>query len=371
MQRRMAVGFAVVLLAGGLAWLVLARRETSVDRLAAVLRAEVGEVPVPWVLGHGLLAFGASLELADGEGAGELLFRRFLRHRPEGIGFDLLLTDGRPGEVHPHLVLKIWSEVQPGDVRNRELALAASARLARPARFEEWNDVAWFLEGAARLGLPADQPLAEVGYTLGELARDLLATLESADAVVEACLDRSPFERPPANAPLAESGTWAYTCGGQHLLQALLVAAPYLTEPEEHARLLARVDVFQHRLVAEDDFRRYERERATSHGISPVEALRESALLRLKLLGHGLETLARARASGIGDPRTLSATAAWTRARLLDLLDELAREIELGQLLARLRAVDLARWQLWFGDGCHALHGLGLWEEVLAEPAAR
>lgn len=329
------------------------------EQLRAAIQSEAAAQQNPWVLAHAMLALGPDVQLGDRTARKAL--DGLLRRDDNGPYFDLMDAQGGLGEVHPHLVLKVLSDVAATDPLCQELLHRAIATFRRPNRFENWNDSAWFLEALHRLGVAKTQPLGTSGDTVATLFAGAHQQLLYAQRVVEALLQQPEFRRPQGNVPVDVGGVWSYTCGGQHLLQAQLLAARY-AGTTERAQLLSVLQTFGQRLDAEYSFRVAERTRAVQSGVNPNSALLQTALSLLKLLGHALETLAYARDAGIGDPAKLEQQAHQTRARLLGVLEELTAKSDLRQLFPGARKRAPKDWLLWFGDGCHALHGLRLWE---------
>ncbi len=340
-----------------IAWMVLAPREPALhEKFRGRMELELARAPSPWSLAHGLLAFGTEAEL-HGEKLGDVVVGRWLRTDAEGDPyFELSGSQGQLGEQHPHLVLKTFAEMGYAPELCQELLQAARRNFVAPATAEEWDHSAWLLDAEARLG--GGDP---------QLASGVLERVEEGDVLVEAALaaageDGTGFQRPSAQGGAKESGIWAYTCGGQHLLQALLVAAQSeLHDEAERARLAQRVKIFLKRLEGEYQFRRREEARAIASGVSPVRAQRQSSQRLLKLLGHALETLARAQRAGLGDGETLAAAIHVTRSRLEELMRVYLEVLDPdGTLLAKLYQGDPQAWERWFGDGCHALRGYQL-----------
>lgn len=357
----------VVLLAGGASLWWLLQPEKSEDTQAQafeefqnLLQQEAGAVVNPWVLAHLALAFGPDIQDACSR-----LENDFLKRRADFIGFDIHGPGGSLGEVHPHLVLKTWTELGWNEALCRELAAAAIESFRWPTNYEEWNDTAWLLEALGRLGYDAQTPIAG-NHTLAELTVGALTRVEEAHRVVEAALARRAkqgFQRPGGAGPPSIAGIWAYTCGGQHLLQGVLVAAEHgLLPATEKDRLRRRVSVFLERLEGETEFRLAERKRALGAGISPIRVEAQYLRSLLKLHGHGLETLARAQRANMAPASEIEAAARASREFVLTMPQQLLdRGVDLVALMPKFRNQAPLDWQLWFGDGCHAIRGLSYW----------
>ena len=58
---------------------------------------------------------------------------------------------------------------------------------------------------------------------------------------------------------------------------------------------------------------------------------------------------------------TVETAARQIRGSLERTLLELRQVADLGTVMRTVRQRDIGVWRLWYGDGCHALHGLGMW----------
>ena len=342
----------------------------ALQHFQALMKQEIALEKSEWTVAHGMLA----LDLSD-QADRQLLPQLEKRLRANakvrdkhGYGFrSNHAHDGREiGEGHPHVVLKTLAELELFPELRTQL-LESALTYWRPPRFTaEYNDSAWLVEACARLfASEQKQPSpAQKAWAV-----KLLEQLENFDAPVEAALARidagKKFQRPSGAAPIEVAGTWALTCGGQHLLQGLLVCAQHGWYPETYRQRLAqRVEVLIRRARAEYQFRELEYERAIAARVSKTRARRETSIAQLKLLGHALETLARARDASLLDAKRLEDEARWIRQRLLRSIQLAANELDLLKLLPKLRKDVPLKWQRWFGDGCHALRGLQLWPQL-------
>lgn len=279
--------------------------------------------------------------------------------------------DGHRGEQHPHLLLRTAAWVLPSThtphLRQRiERALATTTT---PTHWQQINDLAWLIEAAALLKVPASTATAEAD--LGSIARLLLTAVEQSDRLVRRCLDGEGAVRPDGSLGPDQSGTWAYTCGGMHLLSALVESfdAGYLTAADR-PRLIRCLLLTTRRIPWELQFRLDEEQRALAAGISPRRAARHSVLARMKLAGHGLDLLGRCRAIDLlsavqveGAVSSSLAAASQIKTRMVDEVDPS------GVLLsAQTEASDSETWERTFGDGCHLLRGLMIWQTHSSRP---
>ena len=127
--------------------------------------------------------------------------------------------------------------------------------------------------------------------------------------------------------------------------------------------LSSHLDLYCRRLRWEEFFRLREEIRALGSGVSATRAFRRGILERLKLSGHGLEILARARSASVGDPLLIDDAREISEVMLARDMSMLAGRVDPdGTLLKKLKTTDPELWERWLGDGCHVLHGLRLWQ---------
>lgn len=341
----------------------IARREVS-----RRLSREAQERESPWAIAHVILALGDTVRW-EGQSAVPRLRDRWLRQRGDGSRHFDLNRSVTLGEQHPHLVLKNLAETEIGSDLLEPLVESAAAKFQSPKTWEEWNDCAWLLEGLAWRPAPPPALGDGVGSTdVRSLAAGLLEVFVAADGVVDRELAKGPnrFDRPNGEGGPEAAGTYAYTCGGLHILQALIKAAErgWLNEVQRE-RLKQRVVVFLRRLDREFEFRELESARAVSEGAEPTVARTMQHMFTLKLLGHGLEIAARARLASLPfsdrEKREVSGSVRRARARLGQLFVDLTTQLDPeDQLWVSLRTRKHPFWELWFGDSCHALRGLQL-----------
>ncbi len=325
---------------------------------ARILEAGV-ESEDPWSRAHLLLAFDGRSEVKEMQRAWVDWVSDPLTTIP------LKGNDGHRGEQHPHLVLRTAAWLLDDDrhpmLRSRiEQALATTAT---PSNWKQINDLAWLLESAAVIGVPANHPSAD--SDVATLALRLLEALEESDTRVLQCLEEG-SDRPDGSSGPAGSGTWAYTCGGFHIVSALVeaVEAGYL-EPQRQ-RVVERLLLLCRRISWELQFRLAEEERALATGISPRRAARHSVLARMKLAGHGLDVLARARMVRLLDAEQAQLAAADCLEAATSVVQRFVEEVDPQRVIltAATERLDPHTWERTFGDGCHLLRGLELWSAL-------
>ncbi len=337
--------------------------EERIERLKQRILAEIEVVRDPWTLAHALLGLGQEAKIG-GVLVGEIMQRDSMKIDEQGRPyFELEGAGATLGEQHPHLVLKNFAELGYDRELCRQLGRRALETFRPPQNPDEWNDVAWLLDALPRLDLvQPDDSIGSSGWTGRRLAGEALRTLEEADRVVEQALKvgTEHFVRPSAEAGVG-AGTYYYTCGGQHLLQALITCAEFgWLPPGGMQRVEKRLRVFWQRVRAELDFRRREYTRAVRAGANREYALELRSMFSLKLVGHGLEVLARAQRAELLTSQVAAEMGRFLEAHLFKILENLDRLDSERVLFASLRGRAPLRWQLWFGDSCHALRGYQL-----------
>ncbi len=313
----------------------------------------------PWAEAHLLLAFPEDSRL------NEVRARWSVRIEDLDSSIPLHGEHGERGEQHPHLMLRTAAWVLPSShSRLVERVQRALASTRSPSHWQQINDLAWLVEAAAVLKLPATTATADAD--LQTLAGTLLDALERSDQLVQRCLDDG-VERPDGSADPSQSGTWAYTCGGFHLLSALVesVEAGYLIGPNRQ-RVVDRLRLLARRIPWELQFRVAEEQRAVSAGVSPRRAARHAVLARMKLAGHGLDVLGRSRMVGVLTREQAAEAAQSCLNASKQLIARFLEEVDPhGQLLSQqTEAIDPLTWERAFGDGCHLLRGLAVWYSI-------
>jgi len=313
----------------------------------------------PWSRAHLLLAFAGRSEVKAVQGA----WVESISDPQTTI--PLTGDDGHRGEQHPHLVLRTAASILEEDRHPmlRERIEQAVAATATPSSWKQVNDLAWLLESAAVLAVPANHASAD--SDVSTLALRLLVALEESDARVLQCLEEG-SDRPDGGSGPATSGTWAYTCGGFHIVSALVeaVEAGYLDAHRQ--RVVERLLLLCRRISWELQFRLVEEERALATGVSPRRAARHSVLARMKLAGHGLDVLARARMVGLLDAAQAQRAAADCLEAATSVVERFVDEVDPQRVIltADTERLDPHTWERTFGDGCHLLRGLELWSAL-------
>jgi hypothetical protein len=311
----------------------------------------------PWAVCHAVRAMGADLKLEDGRRAVDwLLETRLAAVSANGTE---VLAFPRAVEVHPNMFLKTFLEAGVpldhafthqgrrrtlGEVADGARKLFRPAEVLGDANLLPWSVIAFALTASPvrsrwtnAWGEPVDLDLV-VERAFRHLEE---ASLPLARAMSEG--------RPPA----ATAPVHAFTCGGTHMLYALLAAvgAGYAGR-DRAARARRQASLMVWRLSADLELiDRFYRSRAGQPGAYWFEVD-----AKLKVLGHGQECLAFAAKTGVvkldAGERERWRRAEATLRRLIADLEE--RDVAEAQDFSR----DLFRQIV--GDTCHARRGLSL-----------
>jgi len=312
----------------------------------------------PWAVAHGIRAMGRGFRIRDGRLAVDHLLENVLISVPAGgtrvLGFDA------DAEAHPNAFLA-EALLEPGvgvehafthEGRRRTLGdvvEGARARFRPSQVIPVPNALPWSLIAFARTTSPV-RPRWTNAW--GE-AVDLDVVVESALQLLEtASLPLAQAMR-EQRGESAKAPVHAFTCGGTHMLYALLVAvhAGYVGT-DRQARVRRQVDLMVWRLGVDVALiERFYKERARNPGASWFEID-----AKLKLLGHAEECLAFGVKRGVValTPAQQSQRRAAVR-RVRHMLEDLE-----GRGLDEAKALDREIFRQLIGDTCHARHGLTL-----------
>jgi hypothetical protein len=352
-RRRVLVGAAALLAAG----VTTPRGAGAGDDGVEIIRRYASLPDDPWAVCHGLRGMGRDFAVQGGRRAVEFLLETHVAWLPANgkrvLGFPV------PVEVHPNMFLKTMLEAgvpldhaftHEGSRRTLRDLLDGARALFRPARVGgAANMLPWSLITFARTMPPSrarwtnawDEPV------------DLDATVEGALGLLEqASLPLMQAMR-EGRLETAKAPVHSFTCGGTHMLYALLTAmhAGY-TGKDRIERTRRQVDLLVWRTSADIELmERFFKERARQKGVYWFELD-----AKLKLLGHAEECLALGLRRGVvtltPDQQSQRRTAVVALRRMLDDME--TRDMREARELDR----DLFRQLV--GDACHARHGLTL-----------
>ncbi len=312
----------------------------------------------PWAVAHGIRAMGRDFRLREG--------RLAVDHLLENVSISLptngtsVLAFAPDVEVHPNAFLA-EAFLEPGvplrhvfthhgSRRTLEDLVKGARALFRPQRvISEPNALPWSLIAFTRTTSPVRRRWTDAWGEPVDLDVVVESALQMHERASLPLVEAMREKRPEA----AKAPVHSFTCGGTHMLYALLTAvhAGY-RGTDRLERVRRQVDLMVWRLDADVDLmERFYKERAAAQGVSWY--LLDS---KLKLLGHAEECLAFAERRGLvifSAAQQAHRRAAVNRVR--DMLDDLGR-----RGLEEPRAQDKELFHQLIGDACHARHGLTL-----------
>ncbi len=345
---------------------------TAAQTLKEVCLLNAADPKNPWALAHGITAFGSTFVAQDGRKASEVITKDFLLRNvlPDGgvatgsaYGFLKYAADGTPIEPHSNLITKTlvisrlpMSTVFPtswGTVTLQQLVDGVKKGFRHVPQSEDyWRDVGWTLDLFSQTGKPGAFIATELGpLPLDGLMDDALAALERADAELADGMKKGLPE-----VPKRKQGIYSHSCGGLHLVQAVLGWSRFPEVKKKWGpRLEAQITVLFYRL--ESERRQYE------------AALQQAPQFKLQVLtqmvkfyGHFLETIGRLKNETLWKP-TKDQELAASRAKAL--LDAAVRGLEGLKAFSTMASIKQSNPQVYLdliGDSCHAANGLSQWK---------
>ena len=311
----------------------------------------------PWAVAHGIRAMGRDFTVRGGRRAVDYLLENVLTSFPangmSALGFHPDVEGHRNAFLKTLLEAGVPLEhrfTHHGRPRTLGDVLEGARALFRPQLvIAEPNALPWSLIAFTRTTSPLRRQWTNAWgepVNLDLVVESALQLHERASLpLADAMRENRPEE---AKAPVHE-----FTCGGTHMLYALLTAvhAGYRgTDRLERVRRQTALMVW--RLGADVELiERFYKDRTAIRGESWFEL--DS---KLKLLGHAEECLALAERRGL--VTFTAAQQAHRRVavrRVRDMLDDLGR-----RSLEEARALDRELYRQLIGDVCHARHGLTL-----------
>jgi hypothetical protein len=352
MTRRQLLAGSVALVATSA---IDARFAHAGDDGTAIIRQWATLPEDPWAVCHGVRAMGRDFTLTDGRRAVNWLLETQLASLQANgksvVGFPLAV------EVHPNMFVKTLLEagvpldqafMHQGQRRTmREVVEGARARFRPREVITEPNMLPWSLIAFTRTTSPLQGRWTNAWgepVDLDQVVESALRLLEDASLPVAQAMRESREET--TKAPVH-----GFTCGGTHMLYALLTAvhAGY-TGRDRMERVRRQVDLFVWRLGADSRLiDRFYRERGAQPGSEWY-----NTQAKVKLLGHGEECLALATRRNVV---TLSGSQRQQRRAAETALRHMLEDIE-GWNLTKVREMDRDLFVQVVGDTCHARHGL-------------
>jgi hypothetical protein len=355
-RRQFLVGAGTALAAGRLGHGDALAAPASDDGVA-IIRRYAGAPDDPWAVAHGLRGIGRDFTINGGRRAVDYLLEDVLVTLPANgkgaLGFPIEV------EAHPNSFLKTLLEAgvpldhaftHEGRRRTLRDVVDGARALFRPALVSSAPAaLPWSVIALTRTTTPLRHQWTNAwGETvaLDLVVERALRLLEQASLPLAEAMRAGRPET--AHAPVH-----GFTCGGTHMLYALLVAvhAGY-TGKDRRERVQQQVDLLVWRLSADLDLiERFYGERAGKAGAAwyVLDA-------KLKLLGHGAECLAFAT---LHDVAGLTPSQRERRQAAVGMLTRMLRDLE-ARDLGEAKALDRELYRQLIGDVCHARHGLTL-----------
>jgi hypothetical protein len=355
-RRQFLAGAGAVIAAGRLGR-GTALAAQAADDGAAIIRRHAAAPDDPWAVAHGLRGIGRDFTITGGRRAVDYLLEDVLVTLPaNGQG---ALGFASEAEVHPNAFLKTLLEAgvpldhaftHEGRRRTLRDVVDGARALLRPTLVTSVpNALPWSIIALTRTTPPVrpqwtnawGEPVA-----LDVVVERALRLFEQASApVAEAMREGRP--------ETGQAPVHGFTCGGTHMLYALLAAvhAGYAGK-DRRERVQRQVDVMVWRLSADLDLiERFYKARAGGAGADwyVLNA-------KLKLLGHGVECLAFAT---VHDVVGLTPSQREQRQAAVTTVRRMLRDLE-ARDLGEIKTLDREVYRQVIGDTCHARHGLTL-----------
>ncbi|MBK6686979.1 MAG: hypothetical protein IPG45_21100 [Deltaproteobacteria bacterium] len=316
----------------------------------------------PWALAHGLAAYGPDFKAKNGRLAVDVI-ADFLETKKFGdrtvYFFPEKTKDGTPVEPHPSMITKkmieagvpmsrVFKPKGKGKVTLEQLIRDRELEFTIPTTPEGWRTFAWsftdFLK--TREGQPNIEAAAGP-LDINDLSRRALFELE---AETDFLLTLMKDARPDL-LQKKKQGIYAHTCGGFHFVQAVLLGAKRIDDPEILARARRQLDIARFR---------FDGERRIYQAMIRSQPQYRLLLLvqELKFYGHLLETFGFARQWGVSEGSPEEETfVAEVAADLADTVRELESAF---QTQDEIKAKLPQTYYDLIGDGCHAIRGVRL-----------
>jgi hypothetical protein len=350
-RRQLLVGSVALVAAGALN----ARAARAGDDGTAIIRQWATLPDDPWAVCHGLRAMGRDFTIKGGRRAVDWLLETQLAYIPAN-GSNVLAFPASV-EVHPNMFAKTLLEAgvpldyaftHQGQRRTmREVVEGARARFRPSEVIAEPNMLPWSLITFARTTAPLRGRWTNAW---GEPV-DLDLVVESALRLLEEASRPVAQAMREGRAETTKAPVHSFTCGGTHMLYALLSAvhAGYAGR-DRLERVRQQVDLLVWRLAADQGLiGRFYRAQAGVAGAYWYETQ-----AKVKLLGHSEECLALATHRGVVK---LTRVQQDQRRAAVTALKRMIEELE-GRNLAEPREINPNLFQQLVGDICHARHGL-------------
>jgi hypothetical protein len=224
-----------------------------------------------------------------------------------------------------------------------------------PEKEEYWRDVGWTLDLLSHSLKPGktakfkNSEGKEVDFN--DVMEDALAYLEMSQADLKAGMEKG-----LPQVDKRKQGLYAHSCGGLHLVQAVLSWARFPEVKKAWAkRVELQVAILVYRL--ESERRQYDAalEQAPQYRLQILTQM-------LKFYGHFLETTARLKDENGWKPTALQKQGI---EKAKALLDATLRQLDADKTFSKMGEIKKSSPQIYLdliGDSCHAAHGWEGWQ---------
>ena len=322
----------------------------------------------PWLLNHGVLAWGPRHLTRGGDPAGKYLIDHSLTTRTHA-GRDIRVfpaddPGGRRIDAHFDQTIKTLIEMGIDDPRLAELARDARWRFEYhaddPANpFPDANEVPWSAQAFCQSAGPGEDTfVTSSGATvdLRVMTRQLVEALEKESEFLDEIrvAGGTTYEK-------RRQGIFRYTCGGTHLFmgaEACVVAG--FGDQDLTERLAYQMDLLFWRMRREIE--------AVDNALT--QAPQMAPLLveqRMKYLGHFLEAEAKAELHGTFVPTEFHRQELVYAKRALYLTVQQLQEMGVFDRLDTFHDEQYEYYLFTAGDACHALYALNLQDQLEAQ----
>ncbi len=323
-----------------------------------------------WALAHGVTALGKSYAAADGRKATDVMVSDFLQQNGGSAtgapyGFARYTADGIPVEPHTNLITKTLVlakmpltqsfKTSFGRVTLAQLVDNLKRGFHHEAASEDyWHDVGWTLDALAQTLKPGPGAVFTNGegqrIDFNEVMNDALSYLERSTADLKAGMAQG-----LPQVAKRKQGLYAHSCGGLHLVQAVLSWARYPAVKKAWGkRFDDQVAILFYRL--ESERRQYDEalEKVPTHKL-------EILVQMVKFYGHFLETTGRLKSELKWKPTPAQQISVNRAKALLDHATRQLDEMRAFDMMSELKTTKKQVYWDLIGDSCHASHGWDYW----------
>jgi hypothetical protein len=343
-------------------------RDDAIVTLERVVDRWTRDESEPWLLMHGMLAWGPRHLTRDGTPAGVYLLDNYLESREVGGRtirvFPIDDPDGNRIDAHLDQSIKTLIEMGIQDPRIDELVADAQWRFAYEpgpdgGSFPDANETPWSAQAfcqKAREGEDSFTTHGGVEVNLVQLTAALVTQLEAESRFLDDIrrAGDTTYEK-------RRQGIFRYTCGGTHLFMGAdaCVAAGF-GDQELTQRLAYQMDLLFWRMRRELEAV----ERALDQAPQMAPLLVEQ---RMKYLGHFMEAEAKAELNGTFVPNEFHRSELVVAQRALFVTIQQLQQMGVFDRLDTFRENQYEYYLFTAGDACHALRAIHLQAQLEAQ----